>query len=116
MARKPRERKSDIESDELANGSPESSVFVGKDCSFTESIKWAFKKHRTAGVRAKDAPSEEAWAFLETFRECDAAEVLRFMDKLVPKQVPDDGKKNTADDFDGKDLYDILGDMVREGL
>lgn len=53
---------------------------------------------------------------METFRECDAAEVLRFMDKLVPKQVPDDDKKNTADDFDGKDLYDILGDMVREGL
>ena len=114
MARKVNSRKEERE-DELF-GSPDSAVFVGKACSFTDSIKWAFKKHRTGGVRPKDAPSEEAWAFLETFRECDAAEVLRFMDKLVPKQLPDDFKANTADDFDGKELSDVYGEMIKEGL
>lgn len=115
MARKT--SKHEIETSEVASiGAPSAVSFVGKVCSFTDAIKWAFRKHRSRGVIAKDAPSEEAWAFFETFRECEAVDVLRFMDRLIPKQMPEEEKKDTVNDFDGRDLCEIYGDMVKEGV
>jgi hypothetical protein len=67
-------------------------------------------------VDPKNAPSEEAWSFYVTFSECMPAEVLRFMDKLVPRQLPEEEKKDTLDDYDGGDLCNHYGELAKEGL
>lgn len=115
MAKKTSKQTSEAQGS-ASNGDPTAKVFAGKVCSFTDAIKWAFRKHRSRGVRECDAPSEEAWAFFETFRECEAVDVLRFMDRLIPKQMPEEEKRDTVNDFDGRDLCEIYGDMVKEGV
>ena len=114
MAKKARENIIDDESVDFHE--PTAADFVGKQCSYTDAIRWAFRKHRTAGVEPKDAPSEEAWAFFVTFRECMPAELLRFMDRLVPRQLPEEEKKDTLDDYDGGDLCNHYGELAKEGL
>lgn len=89
-------------------------VFMGKSCSESVAIDWAFVRSQMGSADAKDAPSEKAWAYYMLFTKSPSA-MVEIVKANAVKRVTKEDYTDGGDRFDGEAEYDLLKAIAEAG-